>query len=224
MRWWMPAALLVLAAGTAAYFWSREIPFLEPILIAIGLLSALLLGFWYIFFTGLRWRTRWLLVLISTGCLAGLFFGVKRFARMEGSIDGSGIPRLVWKWSPKQEGAARPLILEPEPAAPNQPAGTVPLREGAFPQFLGPDRSGVLTGIPLRRDWDRSPPKTIWRQPIGLGWSAFAVSGQHAVTQEQRREAELIVCYELRFFRNYLVNFHWVCLRDGREEAFRVDF
>ena len=27
-----------------------------------------------------------------------------------------------------------------------------------------------------------------------------------------------------RFFRNYLVNFHWVCLRDGREEAFRVDF
>ena len=29
---------------------------------------------------------------------------------------------------------------------------------------------------------------------------------------------------EARFFRNYLVNFHWVCLRDGREEAFRVDF
>ena len=26
------------------------------------------------------------------------------------------------------------------------------------------------------------------------------------------------------FFRNYLVNFHWVCLRDEREEAFRVDF
>ena len=47
-------------------------------------------------------------------------------------------------------------------------------------------------------DWDRSPPKTLWRQPIGLGWSAFAVSGQHAITQEQRREDELIVCYELQ--------------------------
>ena len=70
--------------------------------------------------------------------------------------------------------------------------------EGAFPQFLGPERSGVLTGIPLRCDWDRSPPKTVWRQPIGLGWSAFAVSGQHAVTQEQRREDELIACYELQ--------------------------
>jgi outer membrane protein assembly factor BamB len=198
MRWWMPATFIVLSAGIAAYLRSREISFLEPILIGIGLLTALLLGLWYIFFTGLRWRTRLLLVLISAGFLAGLYFGVKRFTRAEGSIGGSGIPRLVWKWSPKREGAARPLILEPEVASPNQPAGTISSQEGAFPQFLGPDRSGVLTGISLRRDWDRSPPKTIWRQPIGLGWSAFAVSGQHAVTQEQRREDELIVCYELQ--------------------------
>jgi outer membrane protein assembly factor BamB len=56
----------------------------------------------------------------------------------------------------------------------------------------------VLTGIPLRCDWVRPPPRTIWRQPIGLGWSAFAVSGQHAITQEQRGEDELIVCYELQ--------------------------
>jgi hypothetical protein len=76
---------------------------------------------------------------------------VKRFTRAEGSIGGSGIPRLVWKWSPKREGSARPLLLEPESASLNQPAGMVPSREGAFPQFLGPDRSGVLTGIPLRR-------------------------------------------------------------------------
>ena len=198
MRWWIPATLIVLAGGAAAYLRFREITFLEPILIGIGLLTALLLGLWYIFFTGLPWRTRWVLVLISAGFLAGLYFGVKGLTRVEGSIGGSGIPRLVWKWSPKREGAAGPLMLEPETASPNQPAGTVPSREGDFPQFLGPDRSGVLTGIPLRRDWDGSPPKTIWRQPIGLGWSAFAVSGQHAVTQEQRREDELIVCYELQ--------------------------
>ena len=137
MRWWMPATLIVLAAGTAAYLWSREIPFLEPILIVIGLLTALLLGLWYIFFTGLPWRTRWVLVLITAGFFAGLYFGVKRLTRIEGSIGGSGIPRLVWKWSPKQEGAARPLMLEPEAASPDQPAGTVPLGEGAFPQFVG---------------------------------------------------------------------------------------
>jgi outer membrane protein assembly factor BamB len=198
MRWWMPATMLILAGAASVYLRFREVPFLEPILIGIGLLMALLLGLWYIFLTGLRWRTRLLLVLISAGLLAGLYFGMQRFTRMEGSVGGSGIPRLVWKWSPRREGPARALKLEPEAASPAQPAGAVPLPEGAFPQFLGPDRSGILTGIPLRCDWDRSPPKAIWRQPIGLGWSAFAVSGQHAITQEQRREDELIVCYELQ--------------------------
>jgi len=197
MRWWMPGTLTSLAAGTAAYLWWREIPFLEPLLVGVGLLTALSLGLWYTFFTGLPWRTRGLLVLISAGFLAGLYFGLKRFTRIEGSIGGSGIPRLVWKWSPKKEGPTRPLMLVPQAASPDQPGGTVSLGEGSFPQFLGPDRSGVLASIPLRRDWDHSPPKILWRQPIGLGWSAFAVSGQHAVTQEQRREEELIVCYEL---------------------------
>ena len=197
MRWWMPATLIVLAGGTAAYLHSREIPFLEPILIGIGLLTALLLGAWYIFFTGLRLKARIVLLLIGAGLLAGVYFGVKELTRIEGSIGGSGIPRLVWKWSPKQEGPARPLTLEPATAASSQPGDKAPAREADFSQFLGPDRSGTLTGIPLGRDWNGTPPKLIWRQPIGLGWSAFAVSGQHAITQEQRREDELIVSYEL---------------------------
>ena len=198
MRWWIPLTLIVLAGGSAAYCWFREVNFVEPILIGIGLLTALLLGLWYIFFTGLPWRTRGILVLVAAGLVAGLYFGVKGLTRVEGSIGGSGIPQLVWKWSPKQDGSVGPLVLVPETAASNQPAATAPSREGDYPQFLGPDRSGVLSDIPLRRDWDGSPPKTLWRQPIGLAWSAFAVSGRHAITQEQRREDELIVCYELQ--------------------------
>ncbi len=197
MRWWIPATLIVLAAGSALYVRSRELPFLEPILIAIGLLTTLLLALWYIFFTGLPWKTRLLLLLLGVGLLAGLFLAVKGLTRTEGSIGGSGIPRLVWKWSPKSEGPAIPLVLETQTTSSQPPAGTSPMKEGAFPQFLGPDRSGVLAGIALSRDWDRSPPQALWRQPVGLGWSAFAVSGQHAITQEQRREEELIVCYEL---------------------------
>jgi len=168
MRWWMPATLIVLAGGAAAYLRSREIPFLEAILIGIGLLTAVLLGLWYIFFTGLPWRTRLLLVLISAGFLAGLYFGVKRLSRTEGSIGGSGIPRLVWKWSPKREGAARPLILEPEAASPKQPAGTVPLREGAFPQFLGPDRSGGQAYSHRISPWCGSCPVTLWPLTIRI--------------------------------------------------------
>ena len=198
MRWWIPATLILLAGGLSAYLRFREIAFLEPILILIGVLTAFFLGLWYVFFTGLPWRTRWILVLIGAAFLASLYFGVKRLTRVQGSIGGSGIPRLVWKWSPKPEGAANPVMLEPQTASASQPASPVRLQEGDFPQCLGPDRSGVLSGISLSSNWDLSPPKTIWRRPIGLGWSAFAVSGQHAVTQEQRREDELIVCYELQ--------------------------
>src|SRR6185436_2731521 len=120
MRWWMPAALIVIAIGIAAYLRSRELPFIEPILIGIGLLTALLIGAWYIFFTGLRWKTRMVLLLVSVAFLVGIYFGVKDFTRIDGSIGGSGIPRLVWKWSPKEEGPAQPLTLEPAASTSDQ--------------------------------------------------------------------------------------------------------
>jgi outer membrane protein assembly factor BamB len=33
--------------------------------------------------------------------------------------------------------------------------------------------------------------------PVGAGWSSFAVVGRFAVTQEQRGEEELVVCYDI---------------------------
>ncbi|HLH52459.1 MAG TPA: PQQ-binding-like beta-propeller repeat protein, partial [Verrucomicrobiae bacterium] len=195
MRWWIPASLVLLAVGSSAYLRFREVPFLEFILLGVGLLTGLLLGLWYIFFTGLPQKKRWVLLLIGGGFLLGVSFGINRWTRVEGSIGGSGIPRLVWKWTPKREGTARPLTINSEPALTNQPAAT---DASGFPQFLGPGRSGMLSGVALARDWTASPPAALWRQPIGLGWSAFAVSGRYAITQEQRRDDELVVCYELQ--------------------------
>ncbi len=194
----MPVAVLVLMGGFATYLRAREVPFLEPILIGVGLLTALLLGFWYVFFTGLPGRTRLVLLLLGAALLATVYLGVKGLTRVEGSIGGSGIPRLVWKWAPKREGTSQPLVLNNIAASSEHAGGVGALPSRDFGQFLGPDRSGILAGVRLSCDWDRSPPKALWRQPIGLGWSAFAVSGQHAITQEQRREDELVVCYELQ--------------------------
>ncbi len=45
-----------------------------------------------------------------------------------------------------------------------------------FPQFLGPQRnlSVELPDQPLRfSDWGERPPRQVWKQPIGAGWSAF---------------------------------------------------
>ena len=73
-----------------------------------------------------------------------------------------------------------------------------------YPGFRGHDRSGVVPGVRLARDWTLAPPVKLWQHPVGKGWSSFAVVGDYCVTQEQRRdgetneEYEAVVCYELR--------------------------
>src|SRR5439155_14104175 len=82
--------------------------------------------------------------------------------------------------------AGSPELPGLEPAAPVD-----------YPAFLGRERRGVVEDVQPESDWSAHPPQQLWRQPIGLGYSAFAVNGSRAVTQEQRGDKELIVCYAL---------------------------
>ena len=69
-----------------------------------------------------------------------------------------------------------------------------------FPQFLGPQRNLAVDkpDLPLRfTDWDQRPPRCVWKQPIGAGWSAFVAVNGYAVTMEQRGDQELTTCYEI---------------------------
>jgi outer membrane protein assembly factor BamB len=66
-----------------------------------------------------------------------------------------------------------------------------------FPQFLGPDRDATLRGVGLARDWQVAAPVALWRQPIGKGWSGFAVANGLAVTLEQRDGKERVIAYDL---------------------------
>ena len=66
----------------------------------------------------------------------------------------------------------------------------------SYPQFLGPNRDGVVTGTSLETDWETQPPQLIWRRPVGAGWSGFAVRDRLAVTQEQDGDNETVVAYE----------------------------
>jgi outer membrane protein assembly factor BamB len=67
-----------------------------------------------------------------------------------------------------------------------------------FAQFLGPRRLAVLPNVKIAGDWTASPPRELWRRRVGEGWSAFAVVGGYAFTQEQRGEQECVTCYRLR--------------------------
>ena len=109
------------------------------------------------------------------------------------------------------EASAEKISDEEEPAETPGPASDVvavaagtkhigptpapPSRE--FAQFLGPNRDATITGVALSRDWAAKAPVELWRRPLGLGWSGFAVADDIAVTLEQRQGEELVVAYAL---------------------------
>ncbi|QDV74140.1 PQQ-binding-like beta-propeller repeat protein [Botrimarina mediterranea] len=66
-----------------------------------------------------------------------------------------------------------------------------------YPRFLGEGAWAEAVGPPIAVDWETNPPQELWRREVGAGWSAFAVYGKYAITQEQRGEDELVVCYRV---------------------------
>lgn len=200
MRWWMPAGIVLLAVGTIVSLRLApdvEGPFRNMYTVMTTELTVLLLAVWYVFFTGLRWRTRLALLVGGAVTLVGLGMIIAKTVRMDGSVTGAGMPKLTWRWTPTLDAAVRDLVVAPvDPDHVAADLTTTTQRD--FPQFLGPERLGLVRGVHLTRDWSARPPRQQWRQEIGVGWSSFAIVGSCAITQEQRGEKELTVCYDLR--------------------------
>ena len=66
-----------------------------------------------------------------------------------------------------------------------------------FPRYLGGGYWPEVSGVQLESDWRTHPPQLEWRHEIGAGWSSFAIVGNYAFTQEQRRDREFVSCYRL---------------------------
>ena len=190
-RLWLVVAIVVFAGTGLAFV--RLQPELERnlkdwISVSLVLLAMLLTLVWFLFFSRIRGRIRGFVA----GILALSVFGVSKTVRVNGTVDGTGLPKLGWRWNaPPRPALAAPLPVPP-PAAEARVPGLIDV-----PQFFGPQRDGQIRGAKLARDWQAAPPEQLWRQAIGAGWSAFAVVNGRAYTQEQRGENECVTCYDV---------------------------
>jgi outer membrane protein assembly factor BamB len=183
--------------ASLAVVYLRSLPELERNLkgwlsAIIPLTALIMILLWFFVSRRFSWHVKQL----GLVCLLVLGLGLKLALRVDGTVDGIGLPNFVWKWSTPMGAEAPPLTTQL--AVTNAALPDSRLSQATdVPQFFGPQRSGSVQGAKLGRDWQKSPPKELWRQPIGQGWSAFAVVAGRAYTQEQRGEDELITCYDL---------------------------
>lgn len=149
---------------------------------------------WVLLFSGWRWQAR-----IGVLCAAVVVGGaVVAAVRIDG-VSGDFLPELAWRWS-DPPGASRNLhvIEQPMDRDPTTPERLADLMPGIddYPQFLGPNRDGKVL-VTLATDWKANPPREVWRREVGDGWSAFAIAGTRAVTQEQVDGEELVTCFDV---------------------------
>jgi outer membrane protein assembly factor BamB len=143
-----------------------------------------------------------------------------------GGFTGGFENDLAWRSAPTPEDRVLSLgddtppvppavpVFEPTPIAAAAPAAAAPANATAsvitsadqesavhaaldWPGFRGRARDGIVRNVRTATDWSASPPKELWRRPIGPGWSSFAVHGDVFFTQEQRGQDEIVAAYRV---------------------------
>jgi outer membrane protein assembly factor BamB len=187
IRWWPGVVLMLL--GALAIIWvnaQADWAFQKRNLTTVQILTitGMLLVVWWTFLSRAPKRLR----LGVTFGLLGAFVLAAGLFRIRG-MSGDMAPIIEFRWAAK--ATVTPTISSTPPAA------SIAADPTAFPQFYGPDRNGVLAGPALATNWTAQPPQILWRQPVGAGWSGFAVVGDLCLTQEQDGEVECVTARSL---------------------------
>jgi outer membrane protein assembly factor BamB len=199
---WKPYAVVTSAVAVAVL--GIRVLLDDPGIVSMATTAGVLVIFimslvWFLFRAGFSWQVR----LIGLVVLVGLFGAAAAAGVRFHGYRGDMTPDITGPWSRSKGVAQFPARKEAEKssdASKQEPTPKIELKKTPhdYPGFLGADRTATVRGIKLARDWQARPPKELWRIPVGLGWSAFSVEGDLAVTQEQRGEEETVVAYELR--------------------------
>jgi len=159
-----------------------------------GQFTAILIGFVAI----LYFRPSRRLLATIGGVLFVGYFGFSNIVRVDDYF-GNRTPRYSWVWTPKVEDNIKTYLTSRKTKDHGIVAEDLFLpTETDFPELLGKGRTARIDHYSFPANWDEHPPQLLWRHPVGLGWSGFAVVGSVAVNLEQRDDQECVVCYDVR--------------------------
>lgn len=133
------------------------------------------------------------LLLITGLYAAGVVILLLRTTPLEIEWRGGYLPALTYRKTAPDFDRLERDRLAPRPArAPSPPA-----QSGYWTAFRGPAGDGVYREGPIATNWPTAGLQPLWKQPVGGGYSSFAVAQGLAFTLEQRRETEAAVAYQL---------------------------
>ncbi len=168
----------------------------------ISFLLAPPLGIVLVWLQGSVWRT--VKVVATVAVLPLTFFYLNLLTGLRIQFAGDMVP-IVEFWRPSRHIARleehrshmnRPLAHTESTVHDAESSPAEPLPAAAWPGFRGPNRDGIVAGLQLA-DWPAAGLRELWRQPVGGGHGSFAIAYGRAFTIEQRREQEVVTCYDL---------------------------
>ena len=65
-----------------------------------------------------------------------------------------------------------------------------------WPQWRGPERSGISREAGLATVWPPEGPRVLWRASIGKGFSSFAVAGGRVYTMGNTNNEDTVFCFD----------------------------
>ncbi len=181
---WFP--VLVLIAAAAWWIWQASYARYQTFNhFLVGLATVALISLWYVRCGGAPQRMR-------TWGIGMLWLGIVVFFVLFRPVFNGDMG--VYSWRPRFARAADRRLEQINVAGAADDWQATP---NDYPAFLGGGHWAEVRGVELETNWEAHPPMEMWRREIGAGWSAFAVVGNYAVTQEQRGDQELVTCYRV---------------------------
>lgn len=195
-RRWLPIGALVLATALSAVLWNlpdetlpRGMP--AALMLATGVLTALVVGVWFFFLSGAGWRAKAIGVIVPPALIAGFIGSIRRV-----EFSGDMQPTFDFRWQPDRDQVLTTHLAQ-ESAMENQVTEDFfQPGPGDILEYRGAKRDGVVQGPTLAARWPEAGLPPVWRHPVGGGYAAMVNCGRSLITIEQRQDREAVVCYD----------------------------